>query len=245
MNGQYLVIRLALATAVLALAGCVTTRPPTLAHVHLGHALTSVHVTPDQQGYLTLAEKRAAFAAEAAHSAATADSLVSIKNNVAEVLRATVAEDTFGLKPSLVQAANHIGFAAAADDASTNVRDSAPRFSSNVAGVVERCNLIALLSADVAMASRKEEAKALAEEIDKLARQNLNGYDADGDGIVGGKPMEYGMKQLRGDVDAMVAREQPAYRTVDQWYLFNLVRLPNGRWVFDKFGRGGNIDGYK
>jgi hypothetical protein len=33
--------------------------------------------------------------------------------------------------------------------------------------------------------------------------------------------------------------------TVDQWYLFNLVRLPNGKWVFDKLGRGGNIEGYK
>ena len=23
------------------------------------------------------------------------------------------------------------------------------------------------------------------------------------------------------------------------------VRLPNGKWVFDKLGRGGNIEGYK
>jgi hypothetical protein len=50
---------------------------------------------------------------------------------------------------------------------------------------------------------------------------------------------------LRAEVQAMLSRETPAYRTVDQWYLFNLVRLPNGRWVFDKLGRGGTIDGYK
>ena len=43
----------------------------------------------------------------------------------------------------------------------------------------------------------------------------------------------------------MIGREKPPYVTVDQWYLFNLVRLPNGKWVFDKFGRGGNIEGYK
>ena len=43
----------------------------------------------------------------------------------------------------------------------------------------------------------------------------------------------------------MIGRETPHYVTVPQWYLFNLVRLPNGRWVFDKLGRGGNIDGYK
>ena len=49
----------------------------------------------------------------------------------------------------------------------------------------------------------------------------------------------------RAELQAMIARENPPYRTVDEWYLFNLVRLPNGRWVFDKLGRGGNIDGYK
>jgi hypothetical protein len=53
------------------------------------------------------------------------------------------------------------------------------------------------------------------------------------------------LTQLRGQLLAMIARENPPYRTVDEWYLFNLVRLPNGRWVFDKLGRGGSIDGYK
>jgi len=46
-------------------------------------------------------------------------------------------------------------------------------------------------------------------------------------------------------LEAAVARENPRYVTVDQWYLFNLVRLPSGKWVFDKLGRGGNIEGYK
>jgi len=50
---------------------------------------------------------------------------------------------------------------------------------------------------------------------------------------------------LRRDLVDMINREDPPYRTVDEWYLFNLVRLPSGLWVFDKLGRGGNIDGYK
>ncbi len=58
-------------------------------------------------------------------------------------------------------------------------------------------------------------------------------------------PSEFGLLQLRKELEAVIAREKPPYVTVDQWYLFNLVRLPNGKWVFDKFGRGGNIDGYK
>lgn len=35
-----------LALLVLGLAGC-TSRPPTIAHVHIGHAITAVHVTPN------------------------------------------------------------------------------------------------------------------------------------------------------------------------------------------------------
>jgi hypothetical protein len=71
------------------------------------------------------------------------------------------------------------------------------------------------------------------------------GDDSNGDGVVGSVPSEYGLLQLRKELEAMTARENPPYVTVPQWYLFNLVRLPNGRWVFDKLGRGGNIDGYK
>ena len=43
------------------------------------------------------------------------------------------------------------------------------------------------------------------------------------------EPAEFGMKQLRAQLDGIIARESPPYRTVDQWFLFNLVRLPNGR----------------
>ena len=82
-------------------------------------------------------------------------------------------------------------------------------------------------------------------EIAKLAQANLTGDDANSDGVVGSVPSEYGLLQLRKELEAMIGREKPPYVTVDQWYLFNLVRLPNGRWVFDKFGRGGNIEGYK
>ena len=82
-------------------------------------------------------------------------------------------------------------------------------------------------------------------EIAKLAQANLSGDDSNGDGVVGSAPSEYGLLQLRKELQDMIGREKPPYVTVDQWYLFNLVRLPNGKWVFDKFGRGGNIEGYK
>ena len=52
------VLRAIVGLFVLATAsGCVT-RPPTIAHVHLGHALTGVHVTPNRDGYLLVAGTR-------------------------------------------------------------------------------------------------------------------------------------------------------------------------------------------
>jgi hypothetical protein len=229
---------------VLSTTACVT-RPPTIAHVHLGHALTGVSVTPGQKGYLLEAEERAQNAYDLALKASSTTSLPQIKADVDAAVQASNAEDSFSLKHSLVLASNHITFAATSDDASRNVRESAPVFAHDIGRVVERCDLIALLGKDVAASSQISEAKLLTEEITKLAEQNINGDDSDGDGIVGDSPKEYGVKQLRAELQGIIARENPPYRTVDQYYLFNLVRLPNGRWVFDKLERGGNIDSYK
>jgi hypothetical protein len=230
--------------ALLAASGCVS-RPPTIAHVHVGHALSGVHVTPGQAGYLLVAEERAAVVRELAQKAATATTLPQIKTEVAAAVTATVSDDAFGLRHSLVQASNHITFAATSDDASANIRASAPQFANDIVRVVARCELIGLLGKDVESTTNVQEAQTLAAEIARLAQQNLDGEDADGDGVVGSKPAEYGMKQLRTRLDQMIAREDPPYRTVDDTYLFNLVRLPNGKWVFDKFKRGGNIEGYQ
>jgi hypothetical protein len=229
---------------VLALGGCVS-RPPSIAHVHLGHALTGVHVTPDKQGYLLVAEKQAEEVFTLASKAAQGTDLAQLKTEVAAAVKATNSEDEFGLKHSLVMAANHISFAATSPDASLNVQQSAPVFARDTVRVVERCELIGLLGTDVDASTSVDEARLLAGEIAALAKANLQGEDVDNDGAIGAKPPEFGMKQLRAELDGIIARESPPYRTVDQWFLFNLVKLPNGRWVFDKLGRGGNVDGYK
>lgn len=225
-------------------SGCVT-RPPTIAHVHLGHALTGVHVTPNRDGYLLVAQSRAKEAYAAAEQAAATDTLDGMKAGVAAVLAATSSDENFGLKQSLVLAANHVSFAATSEDASVNVQQSAPVFAHDISRVVERCALIALLGQDVAGGSSQREAAVAVEEIVKLTQANLEGEDSDHDGKVGSTSAEFGMNQLRNEFNVIIARENPPYRTVDQWYLFNLVRLPSGRWVFDKLNRGGNIEGYK
>ena len=226
------------------LTGCVT-RPPTIAHVHIGHALTGVHVTPGQKGYFSEAELRAREIVDLTRQASDSSDLATIKRLVGAVVTATDSEEQFGLKHALVMAANHVSFAATSADASLNVQRSAPVFSNDITRVVERCELITLLGRDVEASSRLEEAKVVVGELRTLAEANLNGDDADGDGKVGSSRTEFGIVQLRRELEALVAREDPPYVTVDQWYLFNLVRLPNGKWVFDKLGRGGNIDGYK
>lgn len=244
MRHFFLLARMSLPLLILSTTACVT-RPPTIAHVHLGHALTGVAITPGQKGYVMEAEERAQNANELAQKAASSTSLAQIKADVDAAVQASNADDSFSLKHSLVLASNHITFAATSDDASRNVRESAPIFAHDIGRVVERCELIALLGKDVAASSQVSEVQVLTEEISKLTEQNINGDDSDGDGIVGGSPKEYGMKQLRDELQGIIARENPPYRTVEQYYLFNLVRLPNGRWVFDKLERGGNIDSYK
>jgi hypothetical protein len=237
-------LRLAVFVASLSLVACVS-RPPSIAHVHLGHAITAVHVTPGKQGYMLVAQKQAEDIFSLAQKAGAATDLALLKQQVEAANKATNAKDAFGLKHSLIMASNHISFAATSADASPNVQKSAPEFARDIVRVVERCELIDLLGKDVAASSSLAEAQLLAGEIATLARANFEGEDTDKDGVVGGKPAEYGMKQLSAQLDGIIARESPAYRTVDQWYLFNLVKLPNGKWVFDKLGRGGNIEGYQ
>jgi hypothetical protein len=230
--------------SVLGTAGCAS-RAPTIAHVHIGHAITGVHVTPNQEGYLVTAERRGGQAVESSRVAAGSTELAVIKQNVAAAVKATDSEDDFGVKQAIVMAANHITFAATSDDASVNVQQAAPIFAAHITRVVERCELIVLLGKDIEASTSAKEAAVSVVELGKLTQANVSGDDADGDGVVGSTPSEYGLVQLRKELEAMIARESPRYVTVPQWYLFNLVRLPNGRWVFDKLGRGGNIDGYK
>jgi hypothetical protein len=231
--------------AAFCLAGCVTSHPPSIAHVHIGHAMTGVHITPGHKGYVLVAEQRADETLTAARTATQAADLPSLKAAVAAALVANDNEDTFGLKQSIILAANHISFAATSADASANVIAFAPQFKKNIAPVVARCDYIDLMGKDVAASTSMKEASALAAEIQKTAQANVSGDDSAGSGTRGSVAADYGVAQLRRDLVAMIDRENPPYRTVDEWYLFNLVRLPNGIWVFDKLGRGGNIDGYK
>src|SRR6516162_8526289 len=97
-------------------AGCIS-RPPTIAHVHIGHAVTGVHVTPNHEGYMVMAQRRAQETVGWAEKAAASHDLQEIKKDVAAAVEATGSVDNFGLREALIMAVNHITFAASSDDA--------------------------------------------------------------------------------------------------------------------------------
>ena len=55
----------------------------------------------------------------------------------------------------------------------------------------------------------------------------------------------YSLYTFRNDIEEMVAREDPPYETVESFYLFNLVKLPDGQWGFaSRSSRGSAGVGY-
>jgi hypothetical protein len=140
----------------------------------------------------------------------------------------------YGLKQALEGAVSHISYAATSPDASENVKAFSVEFTTRAKNVMDRCDLITALSGDIEASKSLEEVNLLAPELRNLARANVHGEDLDGDGVVGSAPGEYGLIQLRRDIESMIGKEDPPYTTVQRWYLFNLIRLPDGSWKFRK-----------
>jgi hypothetical protein len=210
---------------------------PTIAHIHLGHTVTGADGTPGNEGYLAVAEQSANEALDQANQALEDNqSLPKIKQHIANVNDITNGTEAAALTGAIDHAMTHIRFAAESDDASDNVRDSFPRLEPLAEGIFYRSNLIKLYSDDLAASGSKEDARVVAELVQQLTYANLNGEDLDEDGKIGSQPREIGMQQLQTEVEAMLEREEPPYVAVDRWYLLNLIRLPNGQWIFRPAG---------
>lgn len=239
------------------LCGCAT-HTPTTAHTHIGHAMAGWPDTPNQEGLFVAAENAAQSALQAAENATNKQNgLPEIRQDVSRVIRYTNPEEDldqeeedgkqYGVKNALTGAVHHITYAAQSPDASANVKSFAPEFATDASFVLDRCDLITALGNDILQASSENEADVLSGELLKLVRTNVYGNDSNGDGVTGSSPKEYGLKQLRAKLEAMIDREDPPYETVDTWYLFNLVRLPSGEWIFRQLsspGSGKKYGGY-
>ncbi|MHC4269318.1 MAG: hypothetical protein ACYSTS_12720 [Planctomycetota bacterium] len=245
---------------VLVLAACSTVKEkvvpekfPTIAHVHIGHAITGWEYTPDKNGLFQAAEEEANIAlSNAEYALRKPNEIGLIKLHVGHVMHAVNPEFQkkgaglgFGLKRALTESVSHIKYAAESDDASENVRNFAKPFARNVEATLERCDLILTLGEEILSTVSLLEATSLAREILNMARANVEGVDTDGNGDIGPDLSEYGLKQLRSQIDAMVSREVPPYRPVAQRYLFGLIRLPTGKWIFSfSKKRSGGRKGY-
>ena len=234
------ILAMLLAASFSGLVGCAS-QAPSIAHVHVGHAITGAHDTPSKQGYFVLAEERAAAAMTLATKALEPNlALEQIQASLMEVNNLVNARADYPLNAALKEAAGHITYAAESDDASENVKKGAATFAISIDDVLYRNSLIKLYSTDAGRARSLTDAVELAKEIAKLARSNIQGQDLDRSGIIGDAPREQGLAQMRLALDKMVASENPPYRTVDRWYLFNLIRLPSGDWIFRRSNSGGS-----
>lgn len=237
----------------LIVGGCAN-KPPTIAHTHIGHAMSGWHDTPGQKGLFIVAEESAQAALKASDDAIEkGKDLTAIKGDVETVVKVTdperyaamkgKQEAGYGVRNALSGALDHIVFAADSADASSNVKTSVESFSVRVQAVLDRSDLISALGGEVLASGSEEEATLLANELRKLTYANIYGSEMNGDGVLGSVPEEYGLIQLRNEIQAMIDREDPVYTTVDKWYLFNLIRLPSGEWVFRAFSSGKSVGG--
>lgn len=241
MKSLHVIIVISLATLSV-LPGC-SLHTPTIAHTHIGHAITGWHDTPDQTGLLTAAEAAAQAAVNHAELATAANTnLLRIKQHTIQVMLATKHDfaantadaNKYGVSKALTEAAQHIIFAAQSDDASANVKQHADNIRKLSQAVLQRCDLVIALGNEILKTSSLEEARVLASELHKLVLANRDGDDSNSDGVVGSVPNELGLQQIHKQIDVMIANEPTPYTPVETWYLFNLIKLPSGKWIFQE-----------
>ncbi len=228
------------------ITACVTTQAPKISHIHVGHAMTAWKDTPNEEGLFIIAEKEALIAFEhAQYALESIHDLKLTKMHIRHVQHAmnpklpkNYNETGPGLGYGFIKAINsstdHILFAAESKDASQNIKQSAKILQTNVAVIFERNDAIVTISQAALQSSSHEEVLILTEEIKMLTEQNLKGYDANSDGIIGNANDEFGIKQLKNNIKNMIAKEDPPYQTVEKKYLFGLIRLPSGEWALSQ-----------
>lgn len=232
------------------LAGCssiVQEDTPTIAHVHIGHSLTGWVDTPNNLGLLVTAEQEATIAAANADlliensSKGDLDSSIRFLKNIGHVLDPEKYPEGngkgYGLRKAVNGAISHLKFASDSADASNNVLRSIALTTIRATSALDKCDELITLVDEMIKIGDIEIIAELAKDIRKLA------YDIAG-GSIKVTDDAYGLFELRSDIEDMVAREDPPYSTVKSFYLFNLIRLPDGSWEFAKGRRRSSSSSY-
>ena len=230
-------LRIVLPIVVLQLSACasfVRKDAPTIAHIHIGHAITGWPDTPGQQGLLVAAELAAVTAevnSQLMLQAARNGDQEKTKRFLTEIAIALDPqyfdpdgnESRYGLRRGTAASMTHLSLAAGVPDASANVQRTVTKTNVRAQNILDNADeLIVFIEAGL-KSNDTAELEIIAEEASLLLQNIAGGPEY---------PDSYGLYNLRNDIEAMVAREDPPYRTVESYYLFNLVKLPDGQWGF-------------
>lgn len=196
---------------------------PTLSHVHIGHAITGWEAAPNNQGLLVAAELYAIEAkvnCDLMLEAAANGEKQSVKDYLSvlsELISPTSAVDArtsnYGMRRLFAESLVHLNVASEIFDASLNVRRTMAELRVKGQQILNRIDELEVFL-DSALASDDiDELKIYAEEIASLMGQISGQSDNSSD---------YGILQFRRDIEAMIAREDPPYQTINKFYLFSI-----------------------
>jgi len=243
---HYRLAAIFLSLSVVSCSAVVRKDAPTISHVHIGHAITAWADAPKKQGLLVAAELFSVSAAtnselllEATRNGDLAKSkqfLYEIALNVDPAYFDESLEEEYGLRRATAEATTHLRLAADVFDASANVQRTVTRTNIKAKEIIDKSDELSAFLEVGLETDNIEELEIIAEEITLLVNA-----------IAGGPENEssYGLYNFREDIENMVAREDPPYETVDSYYLFNLVKLPDGQWGFgSRRSRGAAGAGY-
>lgn len=222
------------------MTGCssiVKKKSPPFSHIHVGHALTGWITTPGKKGLISTADKEAQIALNGALQSSRSNTLSQKKMHIANALHAVDPKVQgkgsglgFGLTRALTESIAHLQYAAESDDASANIKRTVPVISKKAQNLAKLSNQLKVFGLATASATTMGEVKALEGEFLSNIKKINNG--------------SYNIRQFQADIKKMASREKPVYRTVNSYFLFNLIRLPTGKWAFrPKNDTSSNNDG--
>lgn len=220
------------------MTGCVQTRP-LMSHSHIGHALTTWHDTPGNQGLYTVAAKELDLAI-----VATDQALANAKDprraakyvdNALHALNPDLMRFGAGLDYGAIRAMqgaiDHLEYAADSDDASDN-------FVSSVVSLVDQGDLVVarMVQAQEAIAAVDRSNPANDPRLRTAQQLLMAAKYGDPNGVPAGNSMaraEHGLVHISDQLNDMLGREvDPDYEPVPRRYVLGLVKLPNGRWGY-------------
>ena len=186
-----------------------------VAQIHMGHVSTAWNDTPDGKGLLPTAMAEAEIAAfHAGLAAKKPDDLEWMKVHVRHVINALDPASEakgpglgYGVVKASAGTAKHMGFAAASEDASQNIKLHSEHVATSAQNTVNRAKEILELSEKVLAAGNASTAAPLVKNISGLASHLANGFDANSDGNITWQKNEGGLNAANKHIKLMADGE--------------------------------------